>query len=359
MLDDFVTFGRSGLRVSRYALGAFNFGGDQGWSLDAQAAVRLIARYRELGGNFLDAANSYGGGAAETILGDYLAANAGSRDQLVIASKFGSNTRPGDPNAGGAGRKAILQACEESLRRLRTDRIDLYWMHLWDPLSPMDETLRALDDLVRAGKILHFGFSNTPAWKISEAHWLAQFRNQAPVVGLQLQYSLLERNIEIEHVPMALAYGLGIAAWSPLKSGALSGRYAKVDSANHDAEGRGAFLARALDERAEQVLGVVARVAGRRGIAPAQVALAWLQAQPAVATILIGAHDVAQLEENASAARVALLPEDLAELDDASRPAIPYPGDFVRRAHGAVSGGTRINGIAPLAGGGSPSQAKV
>ncbi|WP_423603476.1 aldo/keto reductase [Sphingomonas sp. MS122] len=359
MLDDFVTFGRSGLRVSRYALGAFNFGGDQRWSLDVEAAQRLIARYRELGGNFLDAANSYGGGAAETILGDYLAASSGSRDRLVIASKFGSNTRPGDPNAGGGGRKAILQACEDSLRRLRTDRIDLYWMHLWDPLTPMEETLRALDDLVRAGKILHIGFSNTPAWKISEARWLAEFRNTAPVVGLQLQYSLLERSIEIEHVPMALAYGLGIAAWSPLKSGALSGRYRRDDVANHDTEGRAAFLARALDEKAEAVLAAVAGIADRRGISFAQVALAWIQAQPALAVILIGAHDVMQLEENAAAANVVLSSEDLAELDEISRPVIPYPGDFARRAHGAVSGGTRINGIEPTPGGGSPSQAKA
>ena len=357
MLDDFVTFGRSGLRVSRYALGAFNFGGDQSWSLDSDTAGRLISRYRELGGNFLDAANSYGGGAAEDILGAYLAANPGSRDRLVVASKFGSNTRPGDPNAGGAGRKAIIQTCETSLRRLRTDRIDLYWMHLWDPMTPMDETLRALDDLVSAGKILHVGLSNTPAWKVSEAHWLAAFRSQAPVVGLQLQYSLMERNIEIEHVPMAQAYGFGIAAWSPLKNGALSGRYRRDDPAGHDAEGRAVFLTRALDDRGEAILAALTAVADRNGISPAQGALAWLRVQPAVATILLGAHDLAQLEENAASARIALSDDDLAALDSVSRPVIPYPGDFARRAAGAISGGTRVNGVAPPPGG-SPSQGK-
>lgn len=357
MLDDFVTFGRSGLRVSRYALGAFNFGGSQSWSLDAGAAGRLISRYRDLGGNFLDAANSYGGGAAEQILGDYLAASPGLRDRMVIASKFGSNPRSGDPNAGGAGRKSIMQNCEESLRRLNTDRIDLYWMHLWDPMTPMDETLRAIDDLVSAGKILHLGLSNTPAWKISEAHWLAALRNLAPVVGLQLQYSLMERNIEIEHVPMATAYGLGIAAWSPLKNGALSGRYRRDDPATHNAEGRAIFVTRALDDRGEAILEVLTAVADRNGISPAQTALAWLRVQPAVATILIGAHDLAQLEENVVSAKVALSSEDLAALDAASAPVIPYPADFARRAAGAINGGTTVNGVVPPPGG-SPSQGR-
>ena len=356
MLDDFVTFGRSGLRVSRFALGAFNFGGNQGWSLDPAAAHRLIARYSELGGNFLDAANSYGGGEAEVIIGDYLAADSGARDRLVVASKFGSNTQPGNPNAGGAGRKAIIQTCEESLRRLRTDRIDLYWMHLWDPFTPMEETLRALDDLVRAGKILHVGLSNTPAWKIAEAHWIAQARNYMPIAGLQLQYSLMERSIEIEHVPMAQAYGMGIAAWSPLRNGALSGRYRKADPDGHDAEGRAMFVGRALNDRSDAILDALIAVAERNGVTPSQAALAWLRVQPALAMILLGAHTIEQLSENAAAATVHLAAEDLATLDEISKPTIPYPGDFARRAIGAVSGGTRINGVMAPPGVGSPSQ---
>ncbi|MBB5984761.1 aldo/keto reductase [Sphingobium lignivorans] len=358
MLDDFVTFGRSGLRVSRMALGGFNFGGGQPWSLDGKAAGQLISRYRDLGGNLLDVANSYGGGEAETIVGDYLAAHSGVRDRMVIASKFGSNVHAGDPNAGGGGRKAIIQSCEDSLRKLKTDRIDLYWMHIHDPMTPVDETLRALDDLVRAGKLLHVGLSNLPAWQVAEAHWLAQFRDRTPIVGLQLQYSLMERSIEIEHVPMAQAYGLGIAAWSPLKSGALSGRYRRDDTANHDAEGRGAFLARILDEKAERILAVVTEIADRMGVSPAQVSLAWLLARPCVSTILIGANDVAQLEENAGASSIMLAPEDLAALEEVGRPAMPYPADFARRAMGSISGGTRINGVAPPTGGGSPSQAR-
>jgi aryl-alcohol dehydrogenase-like predicted oxidoreductase len=354
MLDDFVTFGRSGLRVSRYALGAFNFGGTARWSVEPAVASAMIARYRELGGNFIDAANVYGGGEAEVIIGDYLAATPDSREQLVIASKFGGNTLPGDPNAGGGGRKAIVQACEASLRRLKTDRIDLYWMHLWDCLTPIEETLRALDDLTRAGKILHIGLSNFPAWKTSEAVMLAQFRDYAPIAGLQLQYSLLERSIETELVPMAESFGLGIAAWSPLKSGALSGRYRRETLAAREGEGRSSFVARALDERGLAILDAVIRIAERRGIPPAHVALGWLHARPCVQMILMGPSSLAQLEENAAAARVVLDLEDIATLEEISRPPLPYPADFARRSHSSVSGGATINGVAGNADAGAP-----
>lgn len=354
MLDDYVTFGRSGLRVSRYALGAFNFGGSSAWSMDAASSAALIARYRELGGNFIDAANIYGGGEAETFIGDYLAANPDARDRLVIASKFGGVTQPGDPNAAGGGRKAIMQACEASLKRLRTDRIDLYWMHLYDVLTPIEETLRALDDLARAGKILHVGLSNFPAWKTAEAHLLAQARDYVPIAGLQLQYSLLERSIETEIVPMAKAYGLGVAAWSPLKSGALSGRYRRADMSAIDGAGRSSFVARALDERGLTILDEVVRIAELRGLPVAHVALAWLHAQPTVQMILMGPSSIAQLEENGAAAALTLEPEDMAALDEVSRPPLTYPADFARRSHMSVSAGTRINGVAPPAGGGAP-----
>jgi aryl-alcohol dehydrogenase-like predicted oxidoreductase len=346
MLDDFVTFGRSGLRVSRYALGAFNFGGTAKWSVDAAASAAIIARYRALGGNFIDAANIYGGGEAESIIGDYLAATPGAREQLVVATKFGGVTTPGDPNAAGGGRKALTQACEASLRRLKTDRIDLYWMHLYDVLTPLEETLRALDDLVRAGKVLHVGLSNFPAWKTAEAHLLAQFRDYAPIAGLQLQYSLLERNIETEIVPMAEAYGMGIAAWSPLKSGLLGGRYRRGDLSALDAgDGRASFVARSLDERALTVLDEVIAISEARGVPVAHVALAWLHAQPRVQMILTGPSSVAQLEENAGAAALVLDAEELARLDAVSKPPLPYPADFARRSQSSVSGGTRINGV--------------
>jgi aryl-alcohol dehydrogenase-like predicted oxidoreductase len=348
VLDDYVTFGRSGLRVSRYALGAFNFGGSSAWSVDAPTTIAMIARYRALGGNFIDTANIYGGGESESFIGDYLAATPGAREQLVIASKFGGVTQAGDPNAAGGGRKAVMQACEASLRRLRTDRIDLYWMHLYDVLTPIEETLRALDDLVRAGKILHVGLSNFPAWKTAEAHMLAQYRDYAPIAGLQLQYSLLERNIETEIVPMAKAYGMGIAAWSPLKSGLLGGRYRRGDLAALDGgDGRSSFVRRALDERALTIIDELFAIAEARGAPVAHVALAWLHAQPCIEMILTGPSSIAQLEQNAGAAALTLEADELARLDAASRPPLPYPADFARRSHSSVSAGTRINGVTP------------
>jgi len=343
MLDDYVTLGLSGLRVSRMALGTFNFGGSRDWELAPAAAHALIDRYLDLGGNFIDSANIYGGGEAETIVGDYFQRSS-RRDSVVIATKFASNVHPGDPNGGGAQRKSIMRSCEASLRKLRTDYIDLFWMHLWDKMTPIEETMRALDDLVSQGKILHPGFSNIPAWKATEAHMLAQFRDYAPAVALQLQYSLLERNIEHELVPMAQAYGLGICPWSPLKSGALSGRFTRENIAGADG-GRVMLARRGLDERGFSIVDKVVEIARARGAAPAQVSLAWLARQPTVASILLGADTPAELEENGGALALGLDDEELAALDEASRPAARYPIDFVDRGAGAINGGTRVNGV--------------
>ncbi len=268
---------------------------------------------------------------------------------MVIATKFTNNVHPGDPNGGGAHRKSIMRACESSLRQLKTDYIDLYWMHLWDKATPIEETLRALDDLVRQGKILHIGFSNVPAWKAAEAHMLARFRGYAPVAALQLQYSLLERNIESELVPMAQAYGLGICPWSPLKSGALSGRFTRDTIAGANG-GRATLAKRSLDERGFGIVDAVVGIANARGASPAQVALAWLRQQPWVTSILLGADTIAELEQNAASAELVLTGEDLAALDAVSRPMLAYPIDFVNRGPGAIYGGTRINGVSGTSG---------
>jgi aryl-alcohol dehydrogenase-like predicted oxidoreductase len=294
-----------------------------------------------LGGNFIDTANIYGAGEAEVIIGNHFARSS-ARDAMVIASKFTNNPGVGDPNAGGAHRKSIMRACETSLRRLKTDYIDLYWMHLWDRATPIEETLRALDDLVAQGKLLHVGFSNVPAWKVAEAHMLARFRGLSPVVALQLQYSLLERNIEAELVPMAQDYGIAICPWSPLKSGALTGRFTRQSIGAADG-GRAALARRGLDERGFTIVDTLLDIAQARGVSPAQVALAWLRGQPGVASILLGADSVAELEENAGAAAVELDAEALAALDAVSRPTLSYPIDFVNRGAGAINGGTRIN----------------
>jgi len=343
MLDDYVTLGTSGLRVSRMALGSFNFGGGRDWELTPEESHAIIDKYLALGGNFIDSANIYGAGEAEAIIGDHFASPS-ARDAVVIATKFTSHPGTGDPNAGGAHRKSIMRACEASLRQLKTDYIDLYWMHLWDKATPIEETLRALDDLVAQGKILHIGFSNVPAWKMAEAHMLARFRGFSPVVALQLQYSLLERNIEAELVPMAKEYGIAICPWSPLKSGALTGRFNRetIDAATGE---RATLARRGLDERGFAIVDALVAIAGARGLKPAQVALTWLRGQPGVASIVLGADSVAELEVNAAAGLIELDAEARAMLDEVSRPVFRYPIDFVNRGAGAIHGGTRINGV--------------
>ena len=220
-LNHYVTLGRSGLRVSPFCLGAMTFGEDWGWGSSVEDSEAIIDRFLERGGNFIDTANVY----TERALGEDHRRpprpRPGTRDRVVIATKFFGNLYAGDPNGGGAGRKAIVAACEQSLRRLQTDYIDLYWMHCWDKLTPIEETMRALDDLVRAGKVRYIGFSDTPAWKVAQAQMIAHFRGWTPLVALQIEYSLLERTVEGELMPMARELGLGVTPWSPLKGGVL------------------------------------------------------------------------------------------------------------------------------------------
>ena len=228
-LNHFVSLGRSGLRVSPLCLGTMTFGDDWGWGASVADSEAVLERYLALGGNFIDTANLYTKGHSEKIIGDWFAKNPGKRDRAVIATKFMATMYPNDPNAGGAGRKAIVGALEQSLRRLRTDYIDLYWMHVYDRLTPIEETMQVFDDLVRAGKVRYIGFSDTPAWKVAEAHTLAKLRGWTPLIALQLEYSLLQRTIEGESIPAALELGLGVTPWGPLASGALSGKYARAD----------------------------------------------------------------------------------------------------------------------------------
>jgi aryl-alcohol dehydrogenase-like predicted oxidoreductase len=219
------------------------FGEDLGWGSSVEDSQKIIDRYLELGGNFIDTANFYTKSHSEKIIGDHVGRHPARRDRLVIATKFSGNLYPGDPNGAGSGRKAIVDACENSLRRLQTDYIDLYWLHNWDVYTPIDETMAALDDLVRAGKVRYLGVSDTPAWKIAEANVTARFRGWSAFVGLQIEHSLLERSVEQELVPMARELGLGITPWSPLKSGALSGKYKRATAGQVKAD-RGPFLDR-------------------------------------------------------------------------------------------------------------------
>src|SRR5436190_18644890 len=286
-LDHYRTLGRSGLRVTPLCLGTMTFGEDWSWGSTVEESEAILARYLDRGGNFIDTANGYTKGHSEVIIGDYFARTPARRDRIVIATKFSTNLFPGDPNGGGAGRKAIVAACEESLRRLRTDYIDLYWMHFWDPFTPIDETLRALDDLVRAGKVRYIGASDTPAWKVAQAQVLAELRGWSPFVGLQIEYSLIERTVEGELVPMALEFGLGITPWSPLRGGVLSGKYTRANAASASPD-RGDRVKSFLTERNLTIIDELIRIAGETGTSPASVALSWVQSRPGVSSTIIG-----------------------------------------------------------------------
>jgi aryl-alcohol dehydrogenase-like predicted oxidoreductase len=252
-LAHYVTMGHSGLRVSPLCLGGMTFGKEWGWGSEPAEAKRILDAYVARGGNFIDTANGYTKGHSEVIIGEHLAHDRKKRDRVVLATKFVTNMFMGDPNGGGSNRKAVISQCEESLRRLRTDYIDLYWLHAWDKSTPVDETMRALDTLVEQGKVRYLGFSDTPAWKVAQAQTLALLRGWSPLIALQIEYSLLQRTVEGELVPMAQELGLGITPWGPLRGGALSGKYKRADKGKHEA-GRGARVTSYLDDRTFDLL---------------------------------------------------------------------------------------------------------
>jgi aryl-alcohol dehydrogenase-like predicted oxidoreductase len=339
-LDHYVTLGRSGLRVSPLCLGAMTFGEDWGWGASVEDSCAIIDRYLELGGNFIDTANMYTKGHSEKIIGDLLGGST-RRDRVVIATKFTGNLFRKDPNGGGAGRKAVVQQCEQSLRRLQTDFIDLYWMHTWDRFTPIEETMRALDDLVAAGKVRYVGVSDTPAWKVAQANLLAQMRGFSPFVGLQVEYSLLRRTVEGELIPMAQELGLGVTPWSPLASGVLTGKFARDGKLRSE---RGGFAEQYLTEDNFKIVDLVVDAAKTIGSTPARVALRWVQGQPGVTSTIVGARRLDQLEENLAALDVVLPDEVVSALDQATTPTLPFPCDFLKATGGFYANGTHING---------------
>ncbi|RDI98209.1 aldo/keto reductase [Dyella solisilvae] len=354
-LDTYYTLGRSGLRVSRLALGAMTFGDNWGWGAAEDTARAMFDRYLAAGGNFLDTADLYTDGASEELLGRFIA-EAGVRDRVVLATKFSYNAQPGNPNAGGNGRKNILRAVEGSLRRLGTDYIDLYLLHTWDRLTPAEEVMRTLDDLVRAGKIRYAGLSDVPAWYASRAQTWAEAHALTPLVSLQLEYSLIERHIEQEFVPMAGELGMGITAWSPLGMGLLSGKY-KPSEAGGSGEGRLAKVAGMpgfdrFTERNWAIVAALEEVARAIGKPMAQVALNWVATQPGVASVIVGATKLAQLDDNLAALSFQIPAELRARLDAASAIEASFPywffGDVQQsRLHGGVAVGSKPAGYAP------------
>ncbi|HTV80565.1 MAG TPA: aldo/keto reductase [Steroidobacteraceae bacterium] len=343
-LNHYITLGRSGLRVSPLCLGAMTFGTDLGWGSGVEESQQIIDRYIDLGGNFIDTANFYTKSHSEKIIGDHIGRHPARRDRLVIATKFSGNLYPGDPNGGGSGRKSIIAACEQSLRRLQTDYIDLYWLHNWDVHTPIEETLAALEDLVRAGKVRYLGVSDTPAWKIAEANVTARFRGGSAFIGLQIEYSLLERSVEQELVPMAQEFGLGITPWSPLKSGILSGKYTRRNAGQIKAD-RGAFVDAYLNEKAYTIIDELEAIARAHDSTVARIALAWVHAQPGVSSIIIGARRLAQLEDNVRALDITLTDAERTALDALTRPTFGFPQSMAPWFPSLHFGGSTVNGI--------------
>jgi aryl-alcohol dehydrogenase-like predicted oxidoreductase len=346
-LHDYTLLGTSGLRVSRLALGGMTFGkpwtgnsstAELHWGMDQSAVNEVLAAYVDAGGNFIDTADHYGGGASEEAIGKFINSH-GLRNRLVVGTKFGFSGEDGNPNAGGAGRKNILRSLEGSLRRLRLEYVDLFSLHASDGLTPADEVLRTLDDLVRAGKVRHVGLSNVPAWYASRLQTLAETRGLEPACAMQLKYSLVERDIEFEHVPLCLESGMGVTVWGPLNSGFLTGKYRRaVDKAA--GEGRlseTAGMAR-IDDRSWRILDVLQAVADEVSRTPAQVALNWVTARPGIASVIVGVTSVKQLQSNLAALDFTLAPELAARLDEASAPTLRYPYDYLRGTNAMVLG---------------------
>jgi aryl-alcohol dehydrogenase-like predicted oxidoreductase len=342
-LNHYVTLGRSGLKVSPFCLGTMTFGQEWGFGTDEETSKRMLDRFIDLGGNFIDTANMYTGGHSESIIGDHLGRDPAKRDRVVIATKFSGNMMPKDPNGGGANRKSIFAACEASLRRLQTEYIDLYWLHWEDPFTPIEETIGALNALVEAGKVRYIGFSDTHAWKVARAQTIAEFRGWTPLIALQIEYSLLERSVEGELIPMAQALGLGVTPWSPLRGGMLSGKYTR-DSQQAASPGRQETIARNFHEAAHKVVDVLNEVARNRSTTPARVALAWVLSRPGVSSPIIGARTAVQLDDNLAALDLELAAEDLKSLDDVSAPRLNFPTRFLIGAVQASYGGVTVNG---------------
>ncbi|HSW11886.1 MAG TPA: aldo/keto reductase [Solimonas sp.] len=331
-LDHYRLLGRSGLRVSPLALGTMTFGAGPGWGSDEAEAAKIFGLYAERGGNSIDTANFYGNGESERMVAKLV---SGQRDRFVIATKYSLTMRPGDPNACGNHRKNMLRSVEDSLRRLGSDYIDLLYLHVWDSRTPVEEILRAFDDLVRAGKVLYVGLSDSPAWQASRMQAIAELRGWSPLVALQIPYNLTERTVERDLIPMAAEMGMGVLPWSPLAGGVLSGKYQQSDLTPPEATPQ--FGSRKsinvatgrLSERNLAITQVLKTVSDELGCTPAQAALAWTLLNPAVTSPILGTRTLAQLQDNLGALDVSFSTDQVARLDAASRVDRGFPHEFL------------------------------
>lgn len=326
--------GKSGLRVSELALGTMTFGEEWGWGAAKEESRKVFDAFTNAGGNFIDTANRYTEGTSEKYVGEFIGSE---REYFVLATKYTLFMRRDDPNASGNHRKNMMQSLDASLKRLNTDYIDLYWMHAWDMMTPADEVMRALDDMVRAGKILYIGISDTPAWVISRSNMLAELRGWTQFVGLQIQYSLVDRTVERELLPMARALDMSVTPWGILASGVLTGKYNK----NAEEQGR-ANIRGFVDERGLAIAAEVMNVAEEIGCTPSQVAISWVRQQSSNMIPILGARTLPQLEDNLGSLSYPLSEEHLNRLNEVSKIDLGFPHEFLQAdfVRDLVYGGT-------------------
>jgi aryl-alcohol dehydrogenase-like predicted oxidoreductase len=311
--------GRSGLKVSELCLGTMGFGKEWNWGADKETSFQIMEAFANAGGNFIDTANRYTDGTSEKFIGEYIADN---RDHFVIATKYSLHDNLTNVNASGNNRKNMMRSVEESLKRLNTEFIDLLYLHIWDNLTPIDEVMRGLDDLIRQGKVNYIGISDTPAWVISRGQTLSELMGWSQFIALQVEYSLLQRTPERELIPMAKHYQMTVTPWAPLAGGALTGKYLKGD------KGRLPENSKRLDERAVAITQTVISIADEIGCSPAHVALKWTMQQGFSSIPIIGATKVAQLEDNIKSLEINLNTEQIDRLNAVTKIELGFPGDF-------------------------------
>jgi aryl-alcohol dehydrogenase-like predicted oxidoreductase len=314
--------GRSGLKVSELCLGTMGFGTENGWGADQDVSFAIMDAYANAGGNFLDTANMYKLGTSEKIIGEYLSNH--DRDYFVLATKYTLKDNTTNPNASGNNRKNMMRSVEESLKRLKTDFIDLLYLHIWDDITPVDEVMRGMDDLVRQGKVNYIAISDTPAWVIAKSNTLAELMGWSQFVALQVEYSLIARTPERELIPMAKHFGLTVTPWAPLGGGVLTGKYLKGDT------GRIKPDSKRLNDRAVEITKVVMDIANELGVSASSVALKWTMQQGFSSIPVVGATKLSQLEDNLKTINVALSDEQLKRLNEVSAIELGFPGDFFR-----------------------------
>ncbi|HRH48812.1 MAG TPA: aldo/keto reductase [Panacibacter sp.] len=314
--------GRSGLKVSELCLGTMGFGTENGWGATKEVSFEIMEAFANAGGNFLDTANVYKLGTSEKIIGEFISSR--DRDYFVLATKYSLLDNKTNPNASGNNRKNMMRSVEASLQRLQTDFIDVFYLHIWDDLTPIDEVLRGLDDLVRQGKINYIAISDTPAWVVSKGNTIAEIMGWSQFAALQVEYSLLQRTPERELIPMAKHFGITLTPWAPLAGGALTGKYLRGDF------GRIKEGSNRLNERSENITREVIAIADELGVQASHVALKWTMQQGFSSIPIVGATKLSQLEENLKTIDVILSADHMQRLDKVSEIPLGFPGDFFK-----------------------------